>query len=381
MHLLVIPSWYPSPENPIAGIFFRDAARAIRPHLARVGVLYSNSRSLRRGIRFPHITRTDDGGLATYGRATINWLPKIPHGHSALYRRNGLRLFERYLAEQGRPDLIHAHACLYGGFLARELGMRYGIPYVITEHSSDYARGVLPAWKLAVARRVLRDAAAVVTVSPWLGEVLATAVGLSAHGWHWIPNLVGDDFFEQPLEEIPARPLRFIAVGVLDEKKGHRDLLEAFALRFRDAQSELVVIGTGRCDRALRAQAQALGIAARVRFLGVCPRDRVRLEIARSHALVLPSHQETFGVVLIEALALGVPVIATCSGGPECIVTPENGRLVDPRAPGQLAAAMEALAGDLLRYDRGALRRDCRARFGSAAVAAQTVELYRQVRS
>lgn len=379
MHVLMIPSWYPSPENPIAGIFFRDAARALRPHVTRIGVLYSNSRSLRCGLSFPRIRRADDDGLTIYGRDTINWLPKIPHGHSALYRANGLRLFERYLADRGRPDLIHAHASLYGGFLARTLGARYGIPYLVTEHSSDYARGVLPAWKLAIARRVLRDAAAVVTVSPWLAEVVAAGLGLSPEGWHWIPNLVGEEFLTAPLVEIPVRPLRFISVGVLDEKKGHRDLLDAFARDFRDAESELVLIGSGKCDRALRAQAEALGIPSQVRFLGVCPRDRVRAEIARSHALVLPSHQETFGVVLIEALALGLPVIATRSGGPECIVTPENGRLVAPGEPAQLADAMGALAGELGRYDRAALRRDCRARFGAAAVTAQTLALYEQV--
>ena len=196
MHVLVIPSWYPSPENPIAGIFFRDAVKALSDRIDRVGVLYSNSHSLLRGIRLPRLAVTVDDGIPTYGRDTINILPKIPYGHSALYRDNGRRLFERYTTEQGRPDLIHAHASLYGGCLARTLAMRVGVPYIITEHSSDYARGILPEWKLRLARQ------AVLVVLLYGGLVLVLHQIEEAQALGYLPGGVAEHVAKRRIDQL-----------------------------------------------------------------------------------------------------------------------------------------------------------------------------------
>jgi len=94
---------------------------------------------------------------------------------------------------------------------------------------------------------------------------------------------------------------------------------------------------------------------------------------------VLSSHYETFGVVIIEALACGKPVVATRAGGPECIIHEKNGILVSPENIEELAVAMIKLRTEVKNYDSGFIYKDCVNRFGQKAVVEQVSFIYRVV--
>ncbi|MBN1637201.1 MAG: glycosyltransferase, partial [Deltaproteobacteria bacterium] len=98
-----------------------------------------------------------------------------------------------------------------------------------------------------------------------------------------------------------------------------------------------------------------------------------------ANVFVLSSDYETFGIVLIEALACGLPIIATTSGGPECIANDINGILVEPRNIDQLASAMSLTKDHYSRYSFQAIRDDCIARFGPSRIINQTIDLYNNV--
>src|SRR5690606_9435676 len=106
-----------------------------------------------------------------------------------------------------------------------------------------------------------------------------------------------------------------------------------------------------------------------VTFLGKLSRGEVRMALSNCNAFVLPSRFETFGVVLVEALAMGVPVIATRCGGPEDIVTENTGVLVPVDDRQALAEALESVLLSPDKWDRDTIREDCRARFGAAAIS------------
>jgi glycosyltransferase involved in cell wall biosynthesis len=144
----------------------------------------------------------------------------------------------------------------------------------------------------------------------------------------------------------------FGTVGNLAPKKDQGSLLEAFARVHRSLpQSRLVVIGTGPRERELKAAAEELGVAPAVRFLGM--RDDVPDLLPGFDTFVLSSLHEGLSIALVEALAAGVPVVATRVGGiPELIIHGEYGLLVPPHDPDALAAAMEGLA----RNDRARQR-------------------------
>jgi glycosyltransferase involved in cell wall biosynthesis len=153
---------------------------------------------------------------------------------------------------------------------------------------------------------------------------------------------------------IPAEEFLCAMIGSLEERKGHAAAFEAIAALRGGVQ--LLVVGEGPEERALRDRAAALGIERRVRFLGY--RGDVDAILAECDALVLPSTLEATPYVIVEAMAAGRPVVAgNVYGVPELVRDGETGMLVDPRAAPEIARAISILAAD----------RDRRARMGAAA--------------
>jgi glycosyltransferase involved in cell wall biosynthesis len=142
-------------------------------------------------------------------------------------------------------------------------------------------------------------------------------------------------------------------VGRLIELKGVELLIEAFALADLPASSELVVLGDGPIQDKLRQLADESGLAHRVRFLGFREQHELPSILCECDALVLPSLRECGGAVVLEAMALALPVIATRWGGPADYLDSTCGILVDPLPRPDfvvaLASAIRTLASDPAR--------------------------------
>jgi glycosyltransferase involved in cell wall biosynthesis len=190
-----------------------------------------------------------------------------------------------------------------------------------------------------------------------------------------LPNVVDQEFLSNLRSRRSDESFAFLSGGNLDENKNHALLLEAFARRFRGARATLRIAGDGPCRARLTEQARRLGIEAQVSFLGWLDKPGMLRELGAADCFVLPSRYETFGVVLIEALASGVPVIATRCGGPEGVVTPECGLIVEPDDVEALANAMVRMRESHAAYEPGKLKRYAGERFGAAAYAAQLSSL------
>jgi glycosyltransferase involved in cell wall biosynthesis len=192
-----------------------------------------------------------------------------------------------------------------------------------------------------------------------LGEKASRAdfvIAISSHGrsqlYRWLAHAdwpkvrvvhcgVDDEFLVRA-EAPPAAP-RLVCVGRLSEQKGHLLLVEAAArLAARGFAFELVLAGDGESRAAVESLIRRYGLQSRVRITGWVGGNEVRREIEAARALVLPSFAEGLPVVLMEAMALGRPVIATCIAGiPELVRDEKEGWLVAPGSVGELAAAME----------------------------------------
>jgi glycosyltransferase involved in cell wall biosynthesis len=295
--------------------------------------------------------------------------------------RAGLVAFEEYLERWGEPDVVHAHNLNPAGLLAREIKRRHSIPYVVTEHSTLFHRGLIPQSLYPRLRRSANDAAALVVVSPALRDALVQTLGLIAARAVWIPNVLDPAFLSQLPAPCPpaASSFTFLAIGNLIPHKGHARLIRAFARAFgRRNDVRLEIAGDGPEEEGLRALAAEMGVAQTISFLGRLTRPNVLDALLRCHALVLPSLYETFGVVLIEALATGRPVIATACGGPTCIVEPEDGLLVPPDDEAALAKALERHYQMSGAYDPARLRARALARFGSDRLVHDLLPLYQQ---
>ncbi|NOZ73212.1 MAG: glycosyltransferase family 4 protein [Chloroflexi bacterium] len=384
LHVLLLPSWYPTDYLPGRGIFFREQAVALRSEGMRVGVIYPDFRSLRtlqRGrILSTHfqISNQHENGIFTC--RFHGWNPLNARLRAWLFIKLTEQMWESYVAQWGRPDIIHAHGVLWAGVAARGLSQRSGIPYIITEHSSGYVRGLIKPWQRDTIKEALGQAAIVLTVSRALAKTMLPYLDPDHDTVDVVPNMVDTTFFRLNPSKRSEFPFRFLTVASLTSNKGIDLLLRSFAEKFRNADGVVLEIGgDGPQRRFLEQLAIALGIDGQVKFLGYLHREEVRQAMWRANAFVLPSYVETFGVVLIEAMATGLPVIGTRCGGPEEIISPQTGILIEPGDVEALAEAMVKMKGERhLFADDREIHGEVTMRYGKKAVAERLLKLYRR---
>ena len=382
MHILLLPSWYPYNREDVQGVFFRDQALALFNYGHSVGVIAPRFRSLktlfRRGDAPSAPFYELDSGIPTYRKCLLAALPRVPYGNYWLYRRAARLLLQHYIERYGKPDVLHAHSVIFGGAVAVDLASEYGIPVVLTEHSSGFARNRYARWQLNLARRGITGAHSLIAVSPSLGEILGKLFPFSKDQWRWVPNVVADRFYAPTGASGKRGSTIFLNLALMTENKGQSDLVEAFRnIAQSNPAAKLWLAGDGPARNALEKQVSDLGISGKVRFLGMIEPGKVPELLERADVMVISSHYETFGVVAAEALMAGLPVIATQCGGPECIVEDGDGILVPVKNPGALGAAMQELLDNTDSFDSGSIAKRARVRFSGVAVAERLTEEYR----
>lgn len=385
MHILVVPSWYPSNSEDVSGSFIREQAQALARYGGhRVGVVFPKFRPFRgmgtSAIGSRGIEVTLDEGVTTYRLNVLDWLRRIPYLGAEIWIRQGMRLFSRYMHANGKPDVIHAHVMFYGGLLAQRISAKYRIPFVVTEHDSGYARGFVKPWQLMLGSEAAKSASACIAVGEKFADMLDNVYKLKHGSWRYVPNMVSGRFFETPFIEAinsKKRGFRFCSICNLNSNKGVDLIIRAFAQIFSTHKSVQLIIGGEGSERlALEQLAKVVGVSEQVSFLGKLSRDQVVEVMTSSDALVLASHYETFGMVLVEALALGKPVVATRCGGPESIVKPDCGILVENGSINALAEGMKQLHEHISDYEAQQLRNTCMTSFSEIVVVQLLAALY-----
>lgn len=381
MKVLVIPSWYPQDVNDPGGSFFREQAIGLQRAGVEVAVLALRPPSMRfweRESFFVPPSQIVDEGVLTHRGFPTNWLPRTHIGLRSAWEWAGLRHYDQICQWFGRPDIIHVHAMLYAGALARRISMKYGIPYIVTEHSSAYGQGLLSKAQLDLAARIAGQAERRLAVSPYFANTLASVCPESGQ-WSVIPNIVSDRFFED-VQPAPGAGFRFCAVNNLRPLKRVDLILAAFAQRFAGRPGvSLDIAGDGPERTRLERMARDLRVADQVTFLGALSRDEVKVLMQQSNAFVLASDKETFGVVVVEALAQGRPVVVTRCGGPDDVVTSKDGILVPPGDASALAAGMAEIMARYEDFCPQELSARTRERFGSQTICGRIIAEYRAV--
>ncbi len=307
------------------------------------------------------------------------------------------RGLDRALARD-RPDLVHAHT--YGTHqvaVARRHRRRFGTPFVLTAHFH-------PIWSIEggwlrhrlrdfydrrVAGPIVRSAAAIIVQTReeerllrGLGLTLPTVV-IIPPGYRPLPPPAPGSGTFAGRYAVPGPFVLF--VGRLASNKGLVDLVDAFAtLAAEEPDAHLVLLGEdGGMRDAVVARARSAGLERRVRLVGHVDDDRwLAAAYREARCTVLPSEYEAFGLVLLESMAEGTPVVATRVGGiPEVVEDGRAGLLIPPRSPGELGTALRrlwqdrALAARLGEYGRT----EVVPRFTWEALAGRLDALYREI--
>jgi glycosyltransferase involved in cell wall biosynthesis len=318
MRILCLTNMYPGPAEPDYGAFVRDMCDALedRGHDVRRAVIDSRSSGI---VRTP----------AKYGRLGV-----------------------RAMANSRWSEVIYAHYLFPTGAIAAAAGRASRRPWVITAHGGDVANLERSSVRTATAAG-LAGASAVIAVSRYLADRLGES-GLSLPptfianmGVNMASFTIADQSGWRDRLGLGATGPVITAVGGLTDRKNPITLLLAFArLRTMFPSAHLVFVGDGPLRESIVGGAQRLGISDAVTLTGAINHEDVAGWLAASDLLALVSRVEPLGVVALEALACGRPVVATRVGGTGEVVPPECGALVDPANP---IAIADTIRGVLMR--------------------------------
>jgi len=356
MKVLVISHMYPSSFNEVAGIFVHEQVQALMEKGVEVCVVSPTSWTpfpikYMRG-KWRKLSQVPD---QTTWEGVQVWYPRyLVFPRAWFFATSGKRMYRGIKKLMGSIyqrfpfDLIHAHVALPDGYAATMLARELELPSVVTIHGQDLQhtvhRGVRCRRALAFA---LNHASQVIVVSHKLRRLAEEYFGCRDK-LAVIPNGVDPQKVSVPnLGNSPDRARSWILLSVsnLVHTKGlDLNLVAVQRLRERYPELRYKVIGGGPLEARLHRMAATLGLSECVEFLGPQPHSRVMQHMAECDVFTLPSWNEGFGVVYLEAMANGKPIIGCRGEGIEDFVEHgKTGMLVKPRDVDSLVESLDFL--------------------------------------
>lgn len=341
-----------------------------------IGLLYNKMYNVEKYIR-----TYEEDGLPVVAINGFYYKRGDEHAMSDGWVKAGKAAYEKYCSLYGKPDVIHAHNVLNAGFLANDIYSKNGVPYLLTEHSSDWVMGAASVQVLKNnALQVHKESKQCFAVSTDFANKLNATFGFDKV--KVLPNVL-DVFLEKKeisLSETKNEHFTFLHIAEFKPVKDQATLLKAFAKVLAiNPNVKLRIGGDGILEDDLRHLVKELEIEEHVSFLGWLNREDVFKEIASCDCFVMCSLYETFCVVLIEALLFGKPVIATRSGGPIDIVQQEVGLLVDVRSPDALSQGMQRMIDSVSNYQPAVISQYVIDKYGAEQFANEVSRIYKEV--
>lgn len=377
MKILFVTRGFPSENDPMAGNYEAVQAKAIAAKGHEVSVI---------GVRWLNLLHIFDSkkincrvvdGIRIYECDRIKL--SIPHVYFPkielwVQKWQFKRVYNRCVRDIGKPDIVHAHIIMYAApaiYLKQELHL----PFVITEHwSRVFEEHALKRVMNMIPTYHVADK--IICVSKALSYNLKQKCGLDSIV---INNMVDNEFFRTCKNRGQKESFKFIAVGAMREGKRFDLLVEAFALCKFPKNVSLVIVGDGEKRHLIEKKIHEYDVSRQVKLLGLKTPEEVNGLLCQSDSFVLSSRLETFAIVLIEAMAKGLPVIATKCGGPETFVRPQDGLLVPKEDVVELSKAMKYMVDHSHEYDAEEIRQHCYDNFSQNVIADKIIDVYNQV--
>jgi glycosyltransferase involved in cell wall biosynthesis len=356
--VLLLKSSYPTPEQPVAAIFVREYAR-LAAQDAELAVVHLD----RGGADSLKVERRDDEGIPT---VRVRYPSGRPGTRFAWHVRAARAAWNNRPLE---PDLIFAHFVV-AGLPAVALGRLHGVPVLISENWGIFLPDCPDPLTLPVkaAGRVAFGGARLVLPASAALEQGIRNLGVRTP-MRVLPNVVDDELFHPSPAPERHDPPRLLTVGMFyDNVKGIDLLIKAMALLDRPAH--LDIVGDGAERVAYEEFARTLGVQDRITFHGALAKSEVAALMRNADVFVLASRTDNNPVVLLEALATGLPVAATRVGGIPEIINDQNGLLARREDAHDIARTIGGVLDRLDSYDREVIADEARARFGPERIRA-----------
>ncbi|MEO5583575.1 MAG: glycosyltransferase [Saprospiraceae bacterium] len=368
MHILFLPSWFETPAHPTAGKAIKDLVFALSQYSLVKGdghkfnILFQSNEDVQNIQYLDHGIEVWHSEVVTRGKLFPLWnIVSLKRYQSVL---------ERYILKQGTPDLLHVHG--YPALaVAVNIFNKKNIPFIYTEHSSKVAQEKLSGIERRLIRRYSRLAVKTVAVGTNLAKRLSTVIDREVQV---IPNTINFNLFTTSGLKNPGQ---WMMINLLNKNKQVDLGIKAFNLYAQtNKNASLHIIGDGQERSALEELIKSLPSGNRIKMYGEKHVDQWLSILQSSIGLLCMSRFETFGVVVLEALACAVPVISFNNMGITDLLSPEDIILLPPNSN------LEAVANAMISIDSEQksltpLRNKLASKFDYPQVADVYVSVYR----
>jgi L-malate glycosyltransferase len=370
MNILLLAPSYPDKKNIWNGIFFKEQAHALsKKH--RVNVV-SASINYETRISFFKYKMTTYSEKNLY----VNKLyiaRSLPVYNQVNYFITSF-LFIKKLMKGKKIDIIHCHYAYPIGVLGYILSRYFKVPYIITEHASKFENRFRSFIHKKLALKSLEKADRIIAVGNSLKKEIEKYI---INPISVVPNVVNVSKFYSAERDSKFINLGFL--GSLDDNRKGLDLLFSAIYKIQNQNYLLHIGGNGKFLEKYKNLSRKLDFSGKCIFYGNIKPEKVPDFFSKLDIFILPSRKESFGVVVIEAMAAGIPVIATICGGPEDIVTKETGLLIEKDNVDQLREAIEYMIINFKKYNNKLIRDYVTYEYGVDSFVNKLTEIYEEL--
>ncbi|AKG22716.1 glycosyltransferase [Calothrix sp. 336/3] len=398
--ILVLSHMFPKPSQPNSGCFVAEQVKALRDYEGldvrviscqpfwcntknpiKIADLFSKYKEALYSSKW-----FSSDGIPTLFLPYLVGNPFLPfHLHGFTYRY-AISSIADSIRQRFNFDLIHAHTAYLDGSAGLYLAEKYQIPFVITEHTGPFSLLTDKPIVRNLTEQSLSSANKIICVSSYLANDVKKHISSKDKSKIIsLPNGVDTTkFYPEDMSSNGEKrdKLRLLSIISLDNNKNPFLLLQAFKLIREDGINvELKIVGGGELLEQLNQWVVNNSLTDFIHLLGWQPRNEIaRILREKCDIMVLPSRSETFGVVVIEALASGKPVVSTRCGGPEGIITESYlGELCNNDDPVDLARAIKKVANNIEEYKADNIRSFAVNCYSYENLAKQINEVYQNI--
>ena len=379
-HILMIPSWY----MPEGGQFCRNQAQVLKEQGIQANVLANVSLSWRKYrqkiFQFPWFSFTNqEDGLIVF-RNYFRWLPFFNKTNGILWSWQTVRLFDKYCIQYGKPDIIHVHSVLWGGYAAYLINKKTNIPYVITEHkgifglSCEYAKEQFNDWQTPYMEKAFSNASAIIPVSSNLTSKIQTYLTKNVC-IETISNVVDTDFFHFK-ERIIENDIKFVAVNGFMHVKAYDILLPAFDEACNEISNiKLKIVGEDFKGEKFQQLWSQVKHKDKISFTGELDMHGVREKLWNANIYIISSRVEAQPVSTLEALSTGLPIVCT-SVIPKGMANKNNSLIVPVENIEDLTSAIIEMSKIFRQFDGRQISNEIIKIASKEVVAKKLIDLY-----
>lgn len=356
--ILVLPSWYPSEVDPTSGDFVQRHIEAISAYRQQyvIHVVKDEKGFITKNVKEVFNKKNNYCELIIYYHIPKTGISSLDQFRSDnKYQRIYKKAIEKYIKKEGTPSLVHVHVAMKAGLLACWIKRNFSIPFIVSEHSTAY----LPEADIQIhnygeifkrrTKKILKESRLVTVVSKWLGNAIKKEFPFVK--WVCIPNVYNSKIFYSQHNQRTEPPV-FVHASIMNYQKNTEGIIHAFK-KVRDTDKDFILKLFGPINDCIIQAIDLAGLRKNIIIQGDVPQLELADAIRDSKAVIMNSRFETFGCVLIEANACGIPALVTdIPVFHEIIEENINGIFVPGNDPEELAKAIINFIDEKYSFDK-----------------------------